>query len=568
MTQKKRIKLASVLTICALTLSVTACSGNSNNTRNDAEATNAASGENAVATSSASAAPEDGPLAKYKEPIEVRMVLNSTDGMEASLAALKEKAEDNRWTKLYEEKLGIKISYNWIAKGDQYTQKFNVMMASGELPDIFVVDKMQLQRLVDAGQLADLSDMYDKYAGNDYKNFNQQDPVALKTATFDGKLMALPNHGGPYDGANMIWLRYDWLKELNLPEPKTMEDVVNIAKAFKEADPDKAGNLGLGFDKDLNFFTGLANSYHAYPGIWLEKNGSLENGTVQPELKNALVKTAELYKEGLIDKEFSVKDWSKVTQDIVAGKIGIWYSNFVALSWADLKVNNPKAELKPYALQSVDGDPAKPQISPAQNQWLVVNKNFKHPEALFKILNLHLQTLYGEDSTKMSPDGNTANGVYYGAPKGAGETWTFVPIKDAQPNQNLGRVYIEEAAKNKDPSKVTPNDMPIYDGFVSYYGGDNKNYIWERTFSKEGGAGISNYYHDHDLGLMDRYYGAPTSSMTTYGATLDSMMKETFTKVIMGAAPIDEIDAFNAKWKQLGGDQITKEVNDWYSKNK
>jgi len=33
----------------------------------------------------------------------------------------------------------------------------------------------------------------------------------------------------------------------------------------------------------------------------------------------------------------------------------------------------------------------------------------------------------------------------------------------------------------------------------------------------------------------------------------------------MGAASIDEFDKFVAQWKQLGGDQITAEVNEWYA---
>jgi putative aldouronate transport system substrate-binding protein len=31
----------------------------------------------------------------------------------------------------------------------------------------------------------------------------------------------------------------------------------------------------------------------------------------------------------------------------------------------------------------------------------------------------------------------------------------------------------------------------------------------------------------------------------------------------MGAAPVDEFDKFVDQWRKLGGDEITKEVNDW-----
>ncbi|WP_235439823.1 hypothetical protein [Paenibacillus sp. DMB20] len=39
---------------------------------------------------------------------------------------------------------------------------------------------------------------------------------------------------------------------------------------------------------------------------------------------------------------------------------------------------------------------------------------------------------------------------------------------------------------------------------------------------------------------------------------------ETFNKIIYGKLPADEFDKFVEKWKQNGGEQVTKEVNEWY----
>jgi putative aldouronate transport system substrate-binding protein len=56
--------------------------------------------------------------------------------------------------------------------------------------------------------------------------------------------------------------------------------------------------------------------------------------------------------------------------------------------------------------------------------------------------------------------------------------------------------------------------------------------------------------------------------MADKGANLDKIKSETFMKIITGNAPISEFDKFVDDWKKLGGDQITKEVNDWYAKQK
>ncbi|MFU1796480.1 hypothetical protein ACM1RC_21655 [Paenibacillus azoreducens] len=39
---------------------------------------------------------------------------------------------------------------------------------------------------------------------------------------------------------------------------------------------------------------------------------------------------------------------------------------------------------------------------------------------------------------------------------------------------------------------------------------------------------------------------------------------ETFNKIIYGKLPVSAFDDFVASWKANGGDQVTKEVNEWY----
>ena len=42
--------------------------------------------------------------------------------------------------------------------------------------------------------------------------------------------------------------------------------------------------------------------------------------------------------------------------------------------------------------------------------------------------------------------------------------------------------------------------------------------------------------------------------------------EETFAKIVMGKADISEFDTFVENWKNQGGDQILKEINDELSK--
>ncbi|MBB3067796.1 hypothetical protein FHS14_000766 [Paenibacillus baekrokdamisoli] len=73
---------------------------------------------------------------------------------------------------------------------------------------------------------------------------------------------------------------------------------------------------------------------------------------------------------------------------------------------------------------------------------------------------------------------------------------------------------------------------------------------------------------DNKQYVSNEYFGSATETQVEKGAQLDKLLNETFVKIIMGSASIDEFDKYVKSWKALGGDDITNEVNDWYDKNK
>ena len=52
-----------------------------------------------------------------------------------------------------------------------------------------------------------------------------------------------------------------------------------------------------------------------------------------------------------------------------------------------------------------------------------------------------------------------------------------------------------------------------------------------------------------------------TEGMTAYNATLNQMRNETIVNIITGAAELDTFDEFVEQWYEMGGAQITEEVN-------
>ncbi|MDG0809702.1 extracellular solute-binding protein [Cohnella rhizosphaerae] len=399
MKDAKRNRIVVALSMTALLLALTACSGNDGNSA--ASGAGSTGSESAASTGSGDAGAAADPLGKYEQPVTVSTIMGINDIAQKAISIKNSVLTDNIWTRGYESELGIKIKYLWSVPGAQMEQKLNVAISSNDLPDIIPVNSRQFKLLVDSGVALDITELFDQYASDFTKKMMDEDNhVGLDQATVNGKLMGLPSINGSIDGAHMIWLRADWLKNLNLQAPKTMEDVFKIAEAFTKNDPDQNGKndtTGLALTKDL-IGTGLADldgffeGYHAYVNGWVDDgSGQLVYGAVQPQMKTALAKLADMYKSGYIDNEFSVKDGAKVAESLIAGKVGMMFGQhwvpFYPLQ--DAKNKDPKADWQAYPIVSADEQPAKPLINGSATTYYVINKNMAHPEAAIKLYNYY-----------------------------------------------------------------------------------------------------------------------------------------------------------------------------------
>ncbi|RED39975.1 extracellular solute-binding protein [Paenibacillus sp. VMFN-D1] len=548
----KSVKAMLALLAVSSMIVVSAC-GSSTNESSD---TKPDAGSDKAASTAASA----GPLSKYTSPIEVTTVRTADASVKF---AGSDTLENNEWTRAYKDELGINLKFKWIAtSGDDATQKMNVMIASGDLPDIIPVNANQLKQLVDADMVEDLSSVYEKYATPLAKQF--MDGAQLDSAKFDGKLMAIPNTNSSIDGANVLWVRTDWLKKLKLPEPKTMNDVYTIAEAFAKQDPDgngKSDTFGLGINKGIvgggiMGLGGFFNGFHAYPGAWIkDSSGSLVYGSILPETKAALLKLQEMYKAGLLDKEFGVKDGNKTGEDAVAGKIGLYYGAM----WNPInplqkgKDLDPQMEWEAYKIVSVDSDPARPQVGNPVFAYYAVKKGAKNPEAVMQMVNLFIEKGWGEKADFSH---------FFSSPDGI-ELFKHAPFNAWSPTKNLDvHLSVIESLKTGDTSKLNGEQLTTYEKIKQFNNGDNKQWNQARVFGESSSFAVINQYQKENLPLMNEFFGAPTESMGDKKATLDKMELETFTKVIMGE-PISAFDKFVEDWKKLGGTDMTNEVNDW-----
>ncbi|MBP1990753.1 extracellular solute-binding protein [Paenibacillus eucommiae] len=549
--QRKKYRPLLILSIACMLIASTACS------KNEKEAANTASPAPTTPTS-ATGQPVEAidPLGKFDPPIEVTSVRDVSASTQFRPG---ESISNNVWSREYEEKLGIKVKYLWTTNGD-YIQKLNVSIASGELADIFGVRNVQLKQLVETNQLEDLTEIFEKYASPLTKKIINEDPRQLNSAKYNGKLMGIPHVGSPSDFSEVLWIRADWLKKLNLPEPKTMDDVFRIAEAFVTQDPDgnnKADTYGLGMTSGLATLKGFYNGYHAYPYAWIkDETGKLVYGSIQPEVKQALGKLQEMYKNKWIDREFAVKDPNKAIELLTSGKIGMQYGAWWNPTWP-LQMNkdqDPDADWKSYGLPSIDSDTAKLQLDFPTGEYYVVKKGAKNPEAAIKMLNLMVDHAFSEtadiENFFIANDGFLYN--------------NYPLLYVAPVNGNLKiHLNLTKALEAKDPSTLNSEEKGYYDKIMAYRGGDNKNWYQEGMYGNISAWPSVKEKLDQNAIQYEEFYGTPTKTMGQKGAVLAKMMTETFTKIIMGEVPLDDFDTFVKNWKNLGGDEITKEVNEW-----
>lgn len=476
----------------------------------------------------------------------------------------------------YEKDIGVKITNKWVADISQFKEKVKMTIASDDLPDFLLVNATQLKELTEADMIMDLTEVYEEHATEETKKFLTMDGgMQMKTAMFDNKLMGIPSSYNPFN-FQFLYVRTDWLKELNLPEPKTMADVMTIAEAFKAKDPGGTGtSYGLAVSKDPfsnetgTGVTGLRaflNGYHAYNNIWMEDgNGGLVNSDIQPEVKNALAALQDMFKKGLLDPEFAVKDVEKAAELIYDNSIGMVYG----ASWTPaqlvkgaVKDGKVVQEWGAFPIPSADSTPTRSQIGLGVDEYYVISKKAKHPEGVIKLLNQWIVVdNHPTPEQKVYEYGNDL------VEKGS-NYWLLNPLRVGSQSNNNGEI-LPKAIETKDPSILQTKDHKSrYERAMKYVDGDTSMW-WEYLISGPKGA----FSHVPEIQknkqyLQNKFYGAPTPAMVDRQEILIKKRDEVFFKIIMNQVSVDEFDKFVEEWKKLGGDEMTKEVNEWYAAQK
>jgi ABC-type sugar transport system, periplasmic component len=248
------------------------------------------------------------PMPEIKDPFNISIMTTSFTNNPAT--------EDSSVFKSLEEYTNTKLNINWV-NNSSYNDKMNIALASGELPNIMLVTSKS-SSVISAAR-ADAFWELKSYMQN-YPNLRLANQTSLSNISIDSKVYGIPRMRSL--GRYGIVYRKDWLNNVGLSEPESIDDFYNMLKAFTQKDPDKNGKndtYGLILSMADEPFD-IISSWFGVANVWGEdSNGQLVPAHTTPEYKEALKFLRKLYSEKLVNQDFTIVNTSRWNDPFVNG---------------------------------------------------------------------------------------------------------------------------------------------------------------------------------------------------------------------------------------------------------
>lgn len=497
-------KIASVVLALALSVSVFAACGSNGNS----SASSTASTESSTASTDSSTASTDSSAAATGDKIDV---LNQSETMDVSVAVMTGfTAADSRVQKELEEKYNVKFNLVVLPGWADGQSQISLLMASNDMPNIMWCWTMDTEynKWVKAGLLDDVSAYMDKYTViRDY--YNKMDPKTLFYASeADGSIYRIPGDVAEPSCEN-LWIRQDWLDNLNLKAPTTIEELNEVLRAFTEDDPD--GN-------------GQNDTY-----------GPANEGT-----KNWVSDVADLYAKGYITPNIT-QDTDRDEQ-MANGGFGVTYSwcawnNPDSAPMMSFYASNPDAKWVP--IDMVKGSNGNPQEDPATSAawaYFAITNTASDPERLYATWDdmcdsdNYIARRFGIEGTDYKYD---ENGQYVAI---------VGPDSEENTSKNIGLKLFDNLMNRKDECNIsnTPETTALF---------------------KKSGEN-SRYAAAH---LVEWKDPASFESWTECSADIEAEKDQYLWGVIAGQESIDDWDNYVATLNSLGLEDVLAEANEDYA---
>ncbi|RAV17310.1 extracellular solute-binding protein [Paenibacillus contaminans] len=447
--------------------------------------------------------------------------------------------EDSPVIQALEKATNTKLHFEW-APNSSYGDKYNITLASGKMPAIMVVQS-KTASFVNAARSGAFWELgpYLK----DYPNLSKANPITLKNSSVDGKVYGL-YRTRPL-GRNGMMIRQDWLENVGLQPPKTIDDFYNVLKAFAAQDPDKNGKAdtyGMVITK-YNLPWEMMQTWFGAPNKWgMDANGKLTPVHFTSEYMDALRFFKKLYDEKLINQDFAVMDSAKWVEPLAGNQAGVVLGEADGVVPFENRVEEAMKKLNKPERQYLDifGDVAGPKgirnLPTTGYAGLVhISKSTVKTEAELKRVLTFLDKLSDADMQNLLYNGiegrhytKTANGI---------EATTDKALL-------VEKVDISQVLTNIPENKALQAVVTPLRAKLTKVQKDNEAFV----------------VPDPTSPLVSTVY-------TQKGAQLDNIANDARTKFIVGQIDEAGLKAANELWLKSGGEDLIKEMNELYVAN-
>lgn len=470
-------------------------------------------------------------------PIKTDVKLKMWTDLNANLSTLVKNFGDTPLAKELTAKTGIEVEFMHPAQG-QGNEQLNLLLASGDLPDIIEYNWIQTfpggpEKAINDGYILNLADVINKWAPNFKKVLDNHKDWNNSIKTDSGAYYGFTEFRG--DPALQVFqgpiLRKDWLDELGLPVPETIDEWTTTLTAFKEKKGATAPLTAM-FNEGY-FDNAFVGPYGTKVGLYTD-NGKVKYGQIEPGFKNYLQLFKTWYAAGLLDKNLATVDQKAQDASVTGNKSGA-IGKYLPL----LKAKDPKADLvaAPYPVLKKGDVPQYAQFdTPYSGRQYAITKTSKNVEIAARYLD-YGYSKEGEMLYNFGIEGKSYNMVD-GYPK-----YTDLIMKN--PDKNPMAVIM--------PMYIRAN----YDGPMI----QRKEYIEQYAILPQQQHAIKTWMKtDASKHVFPKVtlLQEESSEAAKIINDVNTYYSEMFLKFIMGVEPIENFDKFVAQMKSLNIDRYVE----------
>lgn len=313
-----------------------------------------------------------------------------------AMAVAHEFISDKKYTGQVHDRImqetGIDLQMVYASRA-QAANRAKQVMSKGEQLDILY--QMTMDEAIEwyrSGDILGLNDLIEKYGPNLKKNL---DPHLWDEVTVNGQIIGIPGDA-PVSSPRILQIRKDWLDNLGMKVPETIEQFEAVLDAFINKDPDGNGvrdTVGLMAGKsEITDFEAVFAPYFMPQAMewWVNEDGTLLPPELHPSYKRLLSALQRWYDKGyiypyeLISKLDQKKD--RLAKNQVGATAG-WFSDMILGAGELLHMAKPGAAYLPVMLKG-EGINRVPQGRPLAAVTPISSRT-KDAAAAIKLLDYH-----------------------------------------------------------------------------------------------------------------------------------------------------------------------------------